>query len=146
MTPQSAPIVSEQDFPVSGEIVWKAITDKHLMQQWFFEQITDFEPRPGFETEFSVRCEGKEYLHQWNVTEVIPSQKISYGWKYGGCVGDSTVQWEIQETQDGTKLTLTHVCHEPFPQDDPLMSRESCQAGWNYFLHESLKSFLEKQT
>lgn len=54
--------------------------------------------------------------------------------------------WELSETPSGTKLTLTHEGHETFPQDDPIFSREGCQGGWDYFLRESLKAFLARQS
>jgi hypothetical protein len=51
----------------------------------------------------------------------------------------------LSETPQGTNLKLTHVGIETFPQDNPLFSRESGEAGWGYFLHESLKLFLERR-
>ena len=46
------PIVIQQAYNASIAVVWKAITDRGQMRQWFFEQITDFEPVIGFETQF----------------------------------------------------------------------------------------------
>lgn len=140
------PIVVEQTFIVSIAMVWNAITDKDQMRQWFFEAITDFEPEPGFETQFNVRYEERDFPHIWRVIEVVPEKRIAYGWRYGGSPGDSTVVWELSETPNGTKLVLTHTGHETFPQDDPAFSRESGQAGWDYIIRESLKAFLERQS
>ena len=141
------PIVVEQTYRAAIAVVWKAITDKDQMRQWYFEPMTDFEPEVGFETEFDVQSEGHIYPHQWKVTEVIPETRIAYEWRYGGYPGDSSVTWELSETPDGTKLTLTHKGHETLltTQDDPNVRREGCEAGWGYFLHESLKAFLERQ-
>ncbi len=146
MDTNADPIVVEQVFNAPMAVVWKAITDKHQMRQWFFETMTDFEPYVGFETEFNVRCEDRDFPHVWNVTEVVPERRIAYGWRYGGYPGNSTVTWELSETPDGTKLTFTHEGSETFPQDDPVFSRESGQAAWDYFLGESLKGFLERQS
>ena len=107
--------------------------------------MTDFQPEVGFETEFTVRVEDQDYPHQWKVTEVVPEKKIAYGWRYGGYAGNSSVTWELTETPEGTKLKLTHTGSETFAQDNPIFSRESGQAGWDYFLHESLKAFLDRQ-
>ena len=74
------PIVVEQTFNASVAVVWKAITDKDQMRQWFFETMTDFVPEPGFETQFNVRCEDRDYLHVWNVTDVVPEKRIAYDW------------------------------------------------------------------
>lgn len=140
------PIVVEQTFNAPIAVVWKAITDKGQMRQWFFEQMTEFKPEIGFKTQFTVRCEDKAYPHLWKVTDVVPQKRISYEWRYGGYPGDSSVTWELSEVPDGTKLRLTHAGHETFPQDDPNFSRESCQAGWEYFLDQRLKAFLEQQS
>ena len=139
------PIVVEQTYNVPLAVVWKAITDKEQMPQWFFNTMTDFEPEVGFETQFDVECEGRTFPHQWKVTEVIPETKIAYDWCYEGFPGESSVTWELSETPDGTTLTLTHRGQETFARDDPMFAREACEAGWHYFLHESLKGFLERQ-
>lgn len=145
MTVKMEPIVVEQTFRAPIAVVWKAITDTDQMRQWFFGAITEFEPELGFRTQFTVRSGDRDYAHLWNVTEVVSERKIAYDWRYGGVPGDSSVTWELSETADGTKLTLTHAGIETFPQDDPVFSRESGQAGWGYFLHDSLKAFLERQ-
>lgn len=139
------PIVAEQTFDASIETVWKAITDKDQMRQWFFEAMTEFEPEAGFKTQFNVQCEGQDYLHLWKITEVVQGKRIVYDWRYEGYPGDTTVAWELSETPNGTKLVLTHEGIETFPQDNPVFSRESTQGGWDYFLHESLKGFLDRK-
>lgn len=139
------PIVVEETLNAPPAEVWKAITDKDQMRQWFFEPMTDFQPVVGFETRFDVECEGQVYPHEWKVTEVVPASRITYAWRYGGYPGDSSVTWELSEVPGGTKLRLTHTGGETFPQDDPVFSRDSCRAGWEFFLQDSLKPFLEGQ-
>ena len=51
---------------------------------------------------------------------------------------------DVTETPGGTNLKLTHAGHDTFPNDNPIFSRESGEAGWRYFLNESLKAFLER--
>ncbi len=138
------PIVVKQHLAASPAVVWQAITDKHQMQQWFFETIEDFQPEVGFETEFIVHCEGTDYPHQWKVTDVNPQKRIAYRWRYGGLPGDSMVIWELTETPEGTSLLFTHEVHESFPEDNPLFSRESGEAGWNYFIRERLPEYLKQ--
>ncbi len=95
------------------------------MRQWFFEPITDFHAEAGFGTEFNVRCDDQDYLHRWKLTDVVPNARIVYDWRYGGVPGSSSVTWELSETPDGTKLTLTHKGIETFPQVNPVFSRDS---------------------
>ena len=125
------PIVVEQAYDVPGSTVWRAITDKDQMRQWYFETMTEFKPEPGFESSFIVQCEGVDYSHLWTVTIVVPETKIAYRWRYEGYPGDSTVTWDLSDTPRGTLLKLTHSGIETFPQDDPIFSRESGVAGWD---------------
>ena len=74
----SKPIVVEQSFPVTPETVWRAITKPNLMRLWYFEQIEDFRPEVGFETQFDIEVNGRIFSHQWKVTEVVPGSSITY--------------------------------------------------------------------
>jgi len=141
----SGTIVVEQEYAAPVSVVWRAITDRDQMRLWFFSEMRDFKPVVGFETQFTVEFKGQEFIHRWRVTEVVPERRIQYDWLYGGFPGNSSVTWELSETPKGTKLKLTHEGRESFPQNIPAFSRESCQAGWDYFLGESLKTFLQPQ-
>jgi len=145
METNTDPIIVEQTYSAPVDVVWRAITDEDQMRKWYFDTIADFKAEPGFETEFNVRAEGRDFLHRWKVTEVVPLKKIAYDWSYEGIPGDSTVTWKLSETPDGTKLRLSHDGNETFPRDDPMFTREAGQAGWKYFLQDSLKEFLEGQ-
>jgi len=136
------PVLVEHVYDAPVPDVWDAITTIEKMRRWFFEEITDFRPEVGFETEFTHHNEGKDYVHQWKITEVVPERKITYRWRYAGYPGDSTVTWELYEVPGGTRLRLIHRGQETFPKDDPAFTRESCKAGWEYLLHESLAGFL----
>jgi uncharacterized protein YndB with AHSA1/START domain len=79
---RSKPVIVEQRFNNSIEEVWNAITHIDQMTQWFFENVPAFEAQVGFETSFNVHANGRDYLHLWKITEVIPKKKIVYSWKY----------------------------------------------------------------
>lgn len=145
MSESTAPIVVEHTYEAPISEVWAAITDSDKMRRWFFDEMTDFRPQVGFETEFTHHHEGQDYVHQWKVTEVVPQRRITYGWRYGGYPGDSSVTWELYEVPGGTRLRLIHRGQETFPKDNPAFSRENCQAGWEYLLHEGLAGFLREQ-
>ncbi len=138
------PVVVEQIFNTSQEVVWRAITEVGQMQQWFFKNIPEFKPEVGFETQFNVEIEDRNFLHLWRVTEVAPLEKIAYNWKYEGYPGDSFVMFELTERSNSTTLKLTHQVRESFPQNIPEFKRESGVQGWTFFIQKSLKEFLEK--
>jgi len=137
------PIIIEQKFQKPPESVWDAITDIRQMRQWYFENIPDFKPEVGFKTQFEVRSGDRIFPHRWKITEVIPSKKITYNWKYDGYPGDSFVTFELFPHNDQTLLRLTTEIVEDFPQDIPEFRRESCVGGWTYFIQNSLKDYLE---
>jgi len=142
-SPEPIVVVETYNAPVS--VVWQAITDKDRMRRWYFEQMLDFRPEVGFETEFTVSFDGQVYPHQWKVTRVVPGRLIAYDWSYRGYPGHGLVTWELSEVPGGTQLHFTCEGIETFPQDNPALTRESCQAGWDYLLRKSLKAYLEQR-
>ncbi len=146
MKDTNEPIVVEQTFHTSINNVWNAITKVDQMRKWFFENIESFKPEVGFRTQFSIQSQDRSFLHLWKLTEVVPMKKIVYNWKYGGYPGDSLVMFELFEQENQTKLRLTHEITESFPKDIPEFSRDSGIEGWNYFIRNRLKEFLEKNS
>ena len=137
------PIIIEQTFNCSTETVWRSITEIDQMRQWYFEEISSFKPKVGFETQFNTSGPSRNFLHMWKVTEVVPQKKISYDWKYEGIPGDSRVEFELFDQNNQTMLRVTHYSKEDFPDDIPEFSRESGVEGWKYFIRKSLKEYLE---
>jgi len=137
------PIIVEQTFNFPIEKVWKAITNIDQMKCWFFNNIEDFKPEVGFKTQFNVTNENRNFLHLWQILEVDPLKKIVYNWKYDGYEGDSFVHFELFEIKNSTTLRVTSVVIEAFPTNIPEFEAESCRQGWNYFIKDRLKNFIE---
>ena len=137
------PLIVEKTYNASANRVWNAITDENQMKKWYFETLKSFKPEVGFETKFSVQADDKDYLHIWKVTKVIPDKSISYTWKFGGYPGESLVTFEISEENNLTKVKLTEVGIESFPQDNPDFTRENKLNRWNYFMGKRLKEHLD---
>ena len=143
MRKDEEPIVAEETFDVPVETVWDAITKVDLMRQWYFDNIPAFEAEVGFETRFDVQSEGRNFLHIWRVKEAVPNRKLTYSWRFQEYPGDSDAVWELFEENGGTRLRLTIVVHEDFPDEDaPELRRDSCVAGWEYFINGRLKEYL----
>ncbi|MFD0964753.1 SRPBCC family protein [Pseudofulvibacter geojedonensis] len=137
-------VIVQQEFLVSGHSLWDAITNHEKMIQWFFINIPDFIPENGFCTEFLIENEGRRFTHVWKIEEVVPNKKIVYNWTYKEYTGEGKVFFEIEETDEGSRLVLTNKWVGEFPQDIPEFSRESCLGGWQYFINGNLKEFLDK--
>ncbi len=71
------PFVIERTYDAPIEKVWKALTDKNLMKEWYFN-IESFEPKVGFEFTFEAGNEGKRYKHICKITDVAPGKKLRY--------------------------------------------------------------------
>jgi len=140
----SQPIIVEQILNASISDVWDAITELDQMKQWFFENIPYFKPEIGFETKFNVHSNGRDFMHLWKITEVVPEEKITYNWKYEVYEGDGLVTFELFEEKGQTMIRLTNLGLESFPRDIPEFSRESCEGGWDYFIRQRLKYYIEK--
>ena len=143
MKKNDEPIIIEQSFNASIDTVWTSITDINQMREWYFKNIPSFEPEVGFETQFNVQSQDRNFLHQWKVTDVNPLKMITYNWKYENYPGDSFVVFELSEQDRSTKLRLTHQVTESFPEDIPEFLRESGVEGWKYFINKSLKNYLD---
>jgi len=138
------PTTVEQNFQASIETVWKAITNLEQMRQWYFPNIPEFKPEIGFETQFLIQNEGRNFTHIWKITEVIPQQQISYTWDFKEYPGQGLSTFILEQNDGKTRLTLKSFVLESFPKDIPEFERESGQAGWDYLIKQSLPNFISQ--
>ncbi|HEY1870989.1 MAG TPA: SRPBCC family protein [Chitinophagaceae bacterium] len=139
-------VVLERIFNAPVEKVWQALTDINQMKIWYFPQLDEFKPEEGFETQFIVSNEGKDYPHIWKVKEVHPLRKISLDWKFGGYPGNSLLSFELFPEGNKTRLLLTHEKLETFmPEKHPELSKQNFMLGWKHFMDTGLMEFLEKK-
>lgn len=141
---KSKPVVVEQVYNASIEKVWKAISDKEQMKQWYFD-LDKFVPEVGFTFSFYGQGhKGEQYLHICTITEVIPLRKLQYSWEYEGHPGYSLVTFELSQEGNSTRVRLTHHGLETFP-DHPDFAVSSFNQGWTELIQKHLKEFAEKQ-
>lgn len=141
---QQPPISIERTLNAPIDVVWKAITIREEMRQWYFD-LAEFKPEIGFEFRFSGGPEdGIQYEHVCVITEVIPGHKLTYSWRYEGYEGISYVTFELFPIGDATRIKLTHTGLETFPANNPDFAKENFAAGWTQIIGTSLKSFVEK--
>ena len=137
-----SPVIVEQLFKKPVNLVWKAITELDQMRLWYFDNIPYFKAEIGFTTQFNVKAPSRDFLHIWEVTEVIPQKKITYNWTFKDYDGSGDVTFELFEQNSQTLLRLTNIVIEDFDDAIPEFRRESCLAGWNYFIKDRLVSFI----
>lgn len=140
------PLIIEKTYQTSLESVWKALTDKNQMKEWYFE-LQEFKPEVGFEFQFYGGSDDRKFLHLCKVTEVEFLAKLSYTWRYKDYPGQSIVTFELfKESNNKTRLKLTHTGLESFPQDIENFAIDNFRTGWNFILGESLPNYVETAT
>ena len=137
------PFVIERTYNAPIEKVWKALTDKDQMKQWYFD-LADFKAEVGFEFRFEGGKDDRTYVHVCKITEVIPYKKLAYSWTYEGYEGYSIVTFELFDEGSATRLRLTHDGLETFPQNNPDFAKENFAKGWTYITGTSLADFINK--
>lgn len=137
------PIIVSQNYQATPLEIWNAITRPQQMRKWYFEEIEDFKAEKGFKTQFTILHNNRTFTHCWEITEVIPQKKVTYSWTYKEYPGMAMISFDIQPAENGTTLTLTNIVKEDFPDDTPEFTRESCLGGWEYFIQQELKKYLE---
>jgi uncharacterized protein YndB with AHSA1/START domain len=141
---KSAPVVKETVVPAPVSIVWEAFTNKEKMKEWYFD-IPDLVLEEGAEFSFWGGPEEKKYLHLCRIKEIQKQRKISYTWRYEGYAGDTLVTIEFFPEGENTRIKLTHEGIETFPADNPDLSRERFEEGWDYIIGTGIKEYLKKR-
>lgn len=139
------PFVIERTYDAPLEKVWKAITDKDQMKEWYFN-IAGFKPQVGFEFQFEAGSEDKKYLHLCKITDVEPGKKLRYSWRYDNVPGNSFVTFELFAEGNKTRLKLTHEGLETFVTGNRDFAKESFAKGWGHIIGKSLKEYVEKKS
>ncbi len=138
------PIIVKKLLNASLERVWEAITNPVQMRQWYFPDMPDFKPDVGFTTSFVMKSDEKNtFTALWEITEVVQFKKIAYNWRYEEFEGKGSVAFLLSPEKDKTWLALIQEGLETFPQNIPDFTKESCLAGWEYFIQNKLPGFLD---
>lgn len=134
----------ERVLNATADKVWKAISDKEQMKQWYFD-LSAFKPEVGFEFQFAGKgTTGEEFIHLCKVLEVIPGSKLEYSWTYKNLDGYSIVTFELFPEGETTRLKLTHEGLESFHENGPDFAKESFMGGWTELIGNLLPKFLAK--
>ncbi|PBQ34974.1 ATPase [Sphingobacteriaceae bacterium] len=140
---KSEPYTIERTYKAPLSKVWKAISEKEHMKEWYFK-LAEFKPEPGFKFEFTGKgSDGSDYVHYCEVIESVFEKKLSYTWTYKGLAGRSRVTFELFAEGHTTRLKLTHEGIETFANHGKDFQKESFSEGWTHIVGKSLKDFLE---
>lgn len=116
--------------------VWSAISDAAKISEWFIQ--ADFKAEVGYEYTFTH--ESTTITGQ--VIDSNPPSRLVYTWVLGGI--STTVHWTLEETNDGTVLTLVHDGIDAYG-DSAATWFTNFEHGWTRCVDE-LESYLSKVT
>ena len=121
--------------------VYEALTqEKHLKLWWTPDSKA--EPKVGSEAKFEFKDYG-DYI-VFNVEKLEPNKLVEWkvtDSKMGGTPewNGTTVSFELAENENGG--TDLNFIHKDWKDETELYKK--CTDGWNYFVGDSLKSYLE---
>ncbi|MES2620275.1 MAG: SRPBCC domain-containing protein [Bacteroidota bacterium] len=135
--------IIERIYNAPVEKVWKAISDKDEMKKWYFD-LPQFKAEVGNDFQFTGGHEGGiQYRHLCKVTEVEKNKRLTYSWRYDGYEGNSFVTFELIAEGTTTRLKLTHVGLETFPQNNPDFAAKNFAEGWIHFIETALPNYFQ---
>lgn len=91
------------------EKVWRYITKKDKLAQWFHETDRDLDEKASFQY-YSFHDDKEDRKLMWgDILEVDPPNKLVHTFTHQWLEGViTTVTWELVAVEGGTQLTMTH--------------------------------------
>jgi uncharacterized protein YndB with AHSA1/START domain len=129
--------VVELAAPVSR--VWRALTDHEEFGQWFRVRL-DGPFKVGETTTGNITYPGHEHVKWVSTTERLEHERLFiFSWPPGAIDPDThyshdarvVVEFRLQPTGEGTRLTIIETGFEQFPQSKRLEVLRSNKEGWD---------------
>jgi uncharacterized protein YndB with AHSA1/START domain len=121
------------------ERVWNALTRPEELLRWFPTEHAAVDLRPGGLASFVW----KESADEAVIDAVEPPGRLVFRWRPAGTDRPHTmVSFTLDETPDGTRLTLVESGFASLPDQIARRSQEGNDAGWRDELEE-LRTYLE---
>jgi uncharacterized protein YndB with AHSA1/START domain len=101
--PTTRSVIVEKEFPHPPEKLWRALTEKSLLEQWLMKN--DFEPAAGHAFTFRMDpVKGWNGVIECEVLAIEPCRVLAYTW---GALGlGSVVTFTLTPTDTGTLLRM----------------------------------------
>jgi uncharacterized protein YndB with AHSA1/START domain len=97
---EAVEIVRELVLPAPPEEVWEALTDPERLEEWFANE---------------VERDGDDFVYRWGdgevrratIEEADEPRRLGFRWADEDGGDESRVVFELEEADDGTRLTIT---------------------------------------
>jgi uncharacterized protein YndB with AHSA1/START domain len=124
-------VVVEREFPFTPEMLWRALTQPHLIEEWLMKN--DFKPAVGHK--FNLRGEWGGVL-DCEVLTIEPNRTLSYRWDFANddpaVALTSVVTFTLTPKGSGTHLRMEQVGFGP----NQKQAYAGAHAGWKKFLEK----------
>jgi uncharacterized protein YndB with AHSA1/START domain len=120
-------VVVERELPHPPEKIWRALTQRHLIEEWLMKN--DFAPVVGHR--FNLRTNPKPDVNiviDCRVLVIEPNKTLSYTWAAYDI--ESVVTWTLTPTSTGTHLRMEQSGFRP----DQKLAYGGAKGGWRQFL------------
>lgn len=114
--------------PAPPERVWRALTDPAALVEWFWPRasygtVAETDPRPG--GKYRIDAPKAGIAAEGEYVTVEPPHRLVMTWRWADEPTETLVTIELEDTAEGTALTLLH---EHFDTDE---ARDGHEQGWS---------------
>lgn len=121
-------ITKEAIFNHHIDKVWNAISIAEEISKWFIK--ANFKAEKGYKYSFEASEEKGCLTINGEVKEADPYLLV-YTWVVENTEVETTVSWQLEPTEQGTKLTLKHSGISNYSGETAIKMFESFSGGWN---------------
>ena len=133
-------IKKEQLFNHSIDAVWNALSRAEEISTWFIK--ADFKAEKGYNYTFTA-SEDKGCLTITGEVKQSDPYTLVYTWIVENTDAETTVKWQLEPTEGGTKLYLEHSGIFNYAGDTAIAMFDSFNGGWTDCINQ-LSSYLKK--
>ena len=126
-------IKKDKTYPFPIGLVWNAISDQEAITAWFIK--ADFKAETGYKYKFTH--ESTTITGEVLVSD--PTFDLVYTWIVSGTDTETTVKWHLEETEEGTHLSLEHSGIENYGDQKAADFFTSFSQGWDRCIGELLE-------
>ncbi len=133
-------IIKEHVFDHPIDMVWKAISRAEEISAWFIQ--ADFKAEKGYHYTFTASEEQNCTQITGEVLQADPYTLV-YTWIVQNTNTETTVSWQLQQEQNGTRLVLKHSGISNYPEKSAVNMFNNFTSGWEHCILE-LSAYLKK--
>ena len=133
-------ITKETTFNHSIDKVWNAITKSEEIATWFIQN--NFKAEKGYQYTFTSEPNEKGCTTISGEVKRSDPYTLIYSWIVGDTNIETIVKWELESTENGTKLYLEHSGISNYAGETAVAMFESFNGGWDNCIH-GLTSYLK---